>query len=793
MSQADTTPSSPRLAAALGCAAIVLGFTSIVAQVVLTRELLDVFLGNELSIAVVLACWLLLVAAGSAVGTLLRISPRAALSAVIYAQLAAWVLLPCAIVIARLVPFGGVASGEAPGIPAILSISILSLAPVCLLIGFQFVLLCRALESAAQPRAAVPHPDCHSERSEESLCPSQPAVPSAHVGRIYALEAVGAIIGGLAFYFLMAERFGALQSMLLLGCTNGIGVAAVIGAVVRTPRRRVLFVICAAVMVGSWLLFLAVVAAGEAGHASDLVTRQFSPRWRNTTISQQVASRYGNLVVAERAGQIAIYQSGVLLFTSQDDEANEAVAHLALLEHPAPRRVLLIGGGASGVAHEVLKHGVARLDYVELDPRIISLARTWLPAQLVASLSDPRVHVHLGDGRLFVKNTRLHFDVVIVSLPDPTTASLNRFYTQEFFSEVARKMNPGAVLVTRLTSSEAYMGGAMRLATASVHRSLRAVFADALIVPGEMLFLLAANKPGVLTSDWRVLAQRLRERRVRCRFVTPFWLQEALLPFRREMAMAVLREQRRARPNHDLTPVAYHYQMTLWLEQMSPRLAGMLDRLRGMSLWWFAPPILAALIWAAAAPRRWSRPAAGIVGMAAMGGFGLAGEFLALLVFQSARGYLYHQLGILFALFMGGLAAGAFWATKQALGREGWAERWFLVSLVAAAALAVALSAAAVACLRWENLAMPLMGIFLVAAGFVDGSAFPAAVSVYAAGRGAARAGGLIYAADLAGSAFGALATACAIVPVMGICGASLAIALAMLCAAVLSAPLLRA
>ena len=764
MSQADTTtPSSTRLAAALGCAAIVLGFTSIVAQVVLTRELLDLFLGNELSIAVVLAAWLLLVAAGSTVGTLLRVRPIAAARAVLWLQVGAWFVLPTPVLIARLVPFGGLASGLAPGIPAILGISMAALAPACLFVGIQFVLLCRGFEDVGQPPSAV-----------------------SQVGTIYALEAVGAVIGGLVFHFYMAERFGALQIMALLSIANWVGAAAMMWAAGGRLGKAAAAValLLAAGIAGSVL--------GERGQRPDLVTLQFSPRWRNTTISQQLASRYGNLVVAERAGQIAIYQSGVLLFTSQDDEANEAVAHLALLEHSAPRRVLLIGGGASGVAHEVLKHGVTRLDYVELDPRIISLARTWLPARLAASLSDPRVHVHLGDGRLFVKKTRLHFDVVIVSLPDPTTASLNRFYTQEFFSEVARKMNPGAVLVTRVTSSEAYMGGAMRLATASVHRSLRAVFADALIVPGEMLFLLASNRPGVLTGDWRLLAERLRERSVRCRFVTPFWLQEALLPFRREIALAALREQRGLRPNHDLTPVAYHYQMTLWLEQMSPRLAGALDRLRGMSLWWFAPPILAALIWAAAAPRKWSRPVAGIVGMAAMGGFGLAGEFLALLVFQSARGYLYHQLGILFALFMGGLAAGAFWATKRALGREGWAERWFVVSLVAAAALAVALSAAAVACLRWENLAMPLMGIFLVAAGFVDGSAFPAAVSAYSAGRGAARAGGLIYAADLVGSAFGALATACALVPVMGICGASLALSLMMLCAAILSAPLLR-
>jgi spermidine synthase len=766
VSEAETTPrfgSDP--AAALCGAAVILGFTSIVAQVALTRELLDLFLGNELSIALVLSAWLIGVAAGSALGSIAQSTSDKAALAPALVQLAAGLLLPTAVVAARSVPLRGLASGVAPGISDILLVSLVVLAPICVLIGVQFVLLCRA-----QPR----------ER------PTPYEGQLSQVGLVYALEAIGAIAGGLAFHFYVAQRLGTLQTMVLLGAINWLGAAWLFFSLGKRTAQRAAPI---AVLAALGIVFGTV---GPTGRQAEMATLQHSPRWRSIQLVQAQPSRYGNLVVARHARQVAFYQSGVLLFTSQDQESNEALAHIALLQHPTPRRVLLIGGGASGVAGEILKHRVERLDYVELDPRLLALARRWLPTKLVAPLAEPRVHIHLGDGRQFVKNTHLRFDVAILALPDPTTASLNRFYTQGFYRELARVMDPDSVLLTTLTSSEAYIGGAMRLATASVHNSLRAVFADTLIVPGERMLLLASNRRGTLSTDWRVLASRLRQRNVRCHFVTPYSLREMLLPFRREMALATLRGQRATRPNGDLTPVAYHYQMALWLEQMSPRAARVFDGMRRLSLWWFLPPILPAILWAALSPRRWSRPVAALLGIAAMGAFGLGGEFIALLVFQAARGYLYHQLGILFALFMAGLAGGAIWATSRTRGAEGWAERWLFVALAAAAALAASLSLAALACLRWETLSMPLVGIFLVVAGFVDGSAFPAAVSAYASHSGPVRAGGLIYAADLAGSALGALVVATIIVPLIGISGASLALALLMLAAAIASTPLLR-
>ena len=71
-----------------------------------------------------------------------------------------------------------------------------------------------------------------------------------------------------------------------------------------------------------------------------------------------------------------------------------------------PRRVLLIGGGVNGGVAEALKHPtVERLDYVELDPALIAMARQFFPTQTAVFASDPRVHLHFVDGRRFLTTT----------------------------------------------------------------------------------------------------------------------------------------------------------------------------------------------------------------------------------------------------------------------------------------------------------------------------------------------------------------------------------------------------
>jgi hypothetical protein len=131
----------------------------------------------------------------------------------------------------------------------------------------------------------------------------------------------------------------------------------------------------------------------------------------------------------------------------------------------------------NGSVAEALRHPtVRRLNYVELDPKILDLARRRFPEEWSAIGSDSRVHVHSGDGRFFLKTTAGSFDVIIVNLPDPRTAQLNRFYTLEFFREAARRLNPGGLVSVHLSGAENYIGPELAGFLRSIHKTLRLVF-----------------------------------------------------------------------------------------------------------------------------------------------------------------------------------------------------------------------------------------------------------------------------------------------------------------------------
>ncbi len=79
-------------------------------------------------------------------------------------------------------------------------------------------------------------------------------------------------------------------------------------------------------------------------------------------------------------GSRSVYENGVVLFNVPDPAAAEEAVHYALLEHPSPRSLLLIGGGLNGSIAQALRHPtLERVDYVELDPAILDLAREYFP------------------------------------------------------------------------------------------------------------------------------------------------------------------------------------------------------------------------------------------------------------------------------------------------------------------------------------------------------------------------------------------------------------------------------
>lgn len=138
--------------------------------------------------------------------------------------------------------------------------------------------------------------------------------------------------------------------------------------------------------------------------------------------------------------------------TSERDEFfyHEALVHPAAIAHPAPRRVLLAGGGDGGAAEELLKHPqVERVLLVDLDPDVVEVARRHLQSIHRGALDDPRVIVHHADAAAFVHETTERFDLVLLDLTDPETPA-GPLYTPAFFERLRGVLAPSGAVVLHL-------------------------------------------------------------------------------------------------------------------------------------------------------------------------------------------------------------------------------------------------------------------------------------------------------------------------------------------------------
>jgi len=165
-------------------------------------------------------------------------------------------------------------------------------------------------------------------------------------------------------------------------------------------------------------------------------------------------SRFQRIDVVETCGHgNMLVNDGVVMLCERDEFVyHEMIAHVPLFVHPAPRRVLIIGGGDGGTAREVLRHKqVERVVMVEIDEMVVAACRTHLPS-VSCALDDPRMTLLIEDGVRYVAETRERFDVVIVDSTDPVGPA-EPLFNRQFYQNAAGLLSDDGILVTQAESA----------------------------------------------------------------------------------------------------------------------------------------------------------------------------------------------------------------------------------------------------------------------------------------------------------------------------------------------------
>ena len=743
--QSITMASAKRPAAAVRAVLVLIGFSAVIGQIVLMREFIVAFNGNEISLGIMLATWLFWTAAGSSLSSGLALerdnSRRvvAALECMLGAS-----LLPTIWALRASRTFFQTVPGELVGPVPMLLAALACLSLFCVLSGALFVVAIRMYEQECAVSARV-------------------AASSA-----YLLEAAGSGCGGI------------LASMVLLRFVESFQIAAIVGllnlcmaaVLLRPMSRRKLG---AMIAVGAFIAILLVLWI-----APSLDTRAQARLWRGFRLMGSRDSIYGRLDVIATGNLRSIYDNGVIVASAPDDNSAEEQVHYALLEHPAPRRILLIGGGVNGSIAQALKHpAVERIDYVELDPALIDMARQFFPAQYAPVVSDPRVHMHYADGRFYLKTAGDLFDVIILAVPDPQTAQLNRLYTAEFFRTARDHLAVGGLLALQLRSSEDYISPDLAEFLRCIHHTLGNVFPYVVAIPGETIHFFAASRPGVLTDNPETLIARLHERNLQTRYVQEYFIPFRMMPDRMLQLHEQLRPLASTPVNRDFEPIAYYFDIVLWSAQFRS----------GYSAWFrsgahvaFAVVLRAVLIVllfvsvplaCVRAPERRARYATACC-MAATGFTVMALQIFLLLAFQSVYGYVYHQLTILIAMNMAGIAFGSWLGIRRVRSSDSppWGTMATLQVLLAFSAPALIFVVSLLA--RISGLAATWLAAQFVfpalaaLCGTLGGFQFPVATQIYIHGSSGRARLGTLYAIDLLGGCAGALLLSSYLIPVFG-------------------------
>jgi spermidine synthase len=351
---------------------------------------------------------------------------------------------------------------------------------------------------------------------------------------------------------------------------------------------------------------------------------------------------------------------------------------------------------------------------------------------------------------MFLKETDWKYDVVIINVPEPKTAQLNRYYTLEFFTSLKQHMSEGSFLSLSLPSTLNYINEEVNQLNSVVFNTLAKVFKYVLIIPGNRNYLVASDIPPDIE-----IPSLIEEKHISTVYVNQYYLDVGSLKERSDLIMQQI--DRNSPVNRDFKPVCYFLHLKYWMSQFNINYwipLGLILLIFIISMLWLKPLLL---------------------GIYAGGFAGSSIELLLILTFQILYGYVYYYTGIIITVFMSGLALGALFREK--IIRTSIRSFMLLQFVIICYAAILPLIIIMLNRMTMPGIALHFIFIILtLVISIVTGMQFSLGSAILK-DQVSARASRL-YSSDLLGSAFGALLFSVLLMPLIGIILSSLLVAL---------------
>lgn len=235
-------------------------------------------------------------------------------------------------------------------------------------------------------------------------------------------------------------------------------------------------------------------------------------------------SKYQTIEVfdTEGFGRMFFLDGLVQLSTKYEAVYHEMLVHPAMLSHPNPQTVLIIGGGDGGALREVLKHPIKEVFLVEIDKEVIEVSKKYLPSVSSGAFDDSRVTIIIVDGKDFIKQYQNYFDCIILDSNDPDGVMAQGLFGKSFFQKVKKALKPDGIFALQAGYLLDKFGKSARKNLAKVfsfiqvHRAfVRHFFED------EHAFAIGTSRKGFMKISKHMIERAYKKRGLHTLYYSP--------------------------------------------------------------------------------------------------------------------------------------------------------------------------------------------------------------------------------------------------------------------------------
>lgn len=281
--------------------------------------------------------------------------------------------------------------------------------------------------------------------------------------QIFGINYIGTLIGTTCFAYFLLPKLDVIKTSIVVAMLNLLVCLYIVLKYLKKRKKEYFF--------ASSLVFLLAIVIGLNEYKITQTYLKFyyyMPRIlsKNNQDIDDLSRRIHDLPAIERSkslyqyvdiftyptNELGFQEDSTILTLDTNFQFNssteffyhQAFAHVPiLLNKLVPKKVLLLGGGDGLLLRELLKYdGIESIDFIELDGKMIELAKGRFAELNKHSLDNPKVHTQVNDGFYYLRNTKNKYDAVFIDFPYPNSYDLARLYSVEFYKYVLNALNP---------------------------------------------------------------------------------------------------------------------------------------------------------------------------------------------------------------------------------------------------------------------------------------------------------------------------------------------------------------